>query len=156
MQLSKLTQRGDTIVEVLIAIAVIGAVLGGAYSLVNANVKSNQLAQERSVAVKVAESQLEQLRAYAESSDVSAIAVNSNFCFRTDGSKVNFTSYTGALPSTDGNYPNACKFDGADGLQTKRYMTGIRVLSANTFTVYVSWDDPTGNRAQSSIAYKVY
>ena len=64
MQLKRLSQTGDTIVEVLVAIAVAGAVLGGAYSLINANVKSNQLAQERSNAVKIAESQVERLRSY--------------------------------------------------------------------------------------------
>ena len=48
MQLMRSRQRGDTIVEVLIAIAVIGAVLGGAYVVVNNSANNNQAAQERS------------------------------------------------------------------------------------------------------------
>jgi type II secretory pathway pseudopilin PulG len=149
MQLRRLTVRGDTIVEVLIAIAVAGAALGGAYALVNANVKSNQLAQERSVAVKVAESQIELLRSYIETHSLPT----GNFCLN-NSTKTNITVN---IPSTDDNdYPNNCKQDG--GLGVHRYMTGIDTDASdpNKFTVYVNWDDPTGSRAQTSIAYKVY
>lgn len=55
-------QRGDTIVEVLFALAVLGAVLGSSYVVVNRNVKTNQSSQERLAAVKIAESQLERLK----------------------------------------------------------------------------------------------
>lgn len=149
MRLKRLTTHGDTIVEVLIAIAVAGAVLGGAYSLINANVKSNQLAQERSTAVKVAESQLELLRAYV---DANESLPTGSFCFRkSDQRKLDISA---TIPSTnDDDYPGGCRLD--DGDVTNRYLTGI-TADGNTFTVYVNWDDPTGTRAQASIAYKVY
>lgn len=150
MQLIKLRQRGDTIVEVLIAIAVAGSVLGGAYALVNSNVKSNQLAQERTNAVKIAESQLELLRAYVDSNET---LPTGNFCFRKSDNRL--LAISASIPSTqDGDYPGGCRFD--EGTATNRYMTGIVTTNTNTFTVYVNWDDPTGGRAQASIAYKVY
>lgn len=152
MQLRRLQQRGDTIVEVLIAIAVVGMVLGGAYVVVNSNVKNNQRAQEQSRAVKVAESQLEQLRNYAVNNPLPT----GNFCLNTSGGTTTKTdfAFTGTLPTTNNNYPVACRQD--DGAVTDRYMTGIRAEAGNRFTVYISWDGPTGTRAQVSIAYKVY
>ena len=151
MQLKRLSQTGDTIVEVLVAIAVAGAVLGGAYSLINANVKSNQLAQERSNAVKIAESQVERLRSY-----VNAVSLPSgNFCFKESNGDFQRISAASIPSNRDSDYPVECRHD--EGSVQNRYLTGIVTGSdPNTFTVYVNWDDPTGTRAQASIAYKVY
>lgn len=55
-------QAGDTIVEVLIAIAVISLVLVGAYVTTTKNMSSTQDAQERTQAVKLAETQIEYFR----------------------------------------------------------------------------------------------
>ena len=63
------TQRGDTIVEVLFALAVLGAVLGSAYVVVSRNVITNRASQERLQAVKVAESQFEKLKIKVASDD---------------------------------------------------------------------------------------
>lgn len=80
-------QRGDTIVEVLIALAVLGAVLGGAYVVVNRNVRSNQSSQERIQAVKVAESQFERLKIVA-ANDPSALSWT-NFCMTPTNTRAN-------------------------------------------------------------------
>jgi prepilin-type N-terminal cleavage/methylation domain-containing protein len=56
-----LQMRGDTIIEVLISIAVIGLVLGGAYATANRSSRELLDAQQHDVAVVLAESQLEQL-----------------------------------------------------------------------------------------------
>lgn len=56
------SERGDTIVEVLIAIGILGAVLGGAYVVVSRNVTINRTSQERLEAVKIAEGQFERLK----------------------------------------------------------------------------------------------
>lgn len=64
MQLKRrLGQRGDTIVEVLIAIAVVTGVLATSYAIVNYNSRSYQTGSERVEALKVAEQQIEKLRA---------------------------------------------------------------------------------------------
>src|SRR5687767_4350813 len=54
-------ERGDTIVEVLIAIAVVSLILGGAYTTTNRSMQATRSAQERSVALTLAESQIERL-----------------------------------------------------------------------------------------------
>ncbi|HET9173769.1 MAG TPA: prepilin-type N-terminal cleavage/methylation domain-containing protein [Candidatus Saccharimonadales bacterium] len=57
-------QAGDTIVEVLIASAVIGLVLTAAYAIVNRSVLSVQDAEEHSQALQYTQGQVELLRAY--------------------------------------------------------------------------------------------
>ena len=52
-------QAGDTIIEVLLAMSVIGMVLGVAFGIANRSVRIGQEAQERTEALKIAESQLE-------------------------------------------------------------------------------------------------
>jgi len=151
MQLRKRAQRGDTIVEVLIAIAVIGAVLSGAYVVVNSNTRNSQSAQERSTAVKLAESQLELLRSYVVTND--ALPTDTQFCLSTTGGAIDPPRViTGTIPAPDTaapGYPAQCKVDGL-------YAVGIQAATSNRFTVYVAWDSLSGGRAQVSIAYKVY
>ncbi len=57
-------QRGDTIIEVLLAMSVIGVVLGSAFGIANRSVATGRDAQERSEALKIAETQLELLKVY--------------------------------------------------------------------------------------------
>ena len=147
MQLKHFSQRGDTIVEVLIAIAVIAAVLGGSYVVVNNSTNNNQAAQERTAAVGLAESQLEMLRSYAASGSLPA--AGDRFCLSDTGSIVK-TDISGALPApNDSGYPAQCVID-------ERYVVGIEASSDNKFTAFVTWDGLSGGRSQVSIAYKVY
>ncbi len=55
-------QAGDTIVEVLIAIAVVSLVLAGAYASSNHDVSAQQDSQEHGQALKLAQTQVEFLR----------------------------------------------------------------------------------------------
>lgn len=57
----KLDNRGDTIVEVLLAIAIVSAILGAAYVSVNQSSFGIRQSQERSEALKFTEAQLELL-----------------------------------------------------------------------------------------------
>lgn len=63
------SQRGDTIVEVLFALGILGAVLGSSYVVVSRNVIANRASQERLQAVKIAESQFEKLKIKVASDD---------------------------------------------------------------------------------------
>lgn len=148
MQLKRSLQRGDTIVEVLISIAVIAAVLGGAYVVVNNSTKNSQSAQERTVAVKVAESQLELLRGYVSAGNP---LPTGSFCLDTSG----IHTISSALPApTNTGYPSQCIID--EGSAVDKYVAGIQASGGNKFTVYVTWDGLSGSRSQVSIAYKVY
>jgi prepilin-type N-terminal cleavage/methylation domain-containing protein len=62
-------QRGDTLVEVLICIAIVGAVIAGAYSLASRSLQEGVSAAEHSDAVKLAEGQIEALKLRQAGSD---------------------------------------------------------------------------------------
>lgn len=58
-----LNTTGDTIIEVMIALSVLAAVLGGAYVSANRSLNMTRQAQERTESLKVTEDQLEKLKA---------------------------------------------------------------------------------------------
>ncbi len=62
--MSTVKQRGDTIIEVLFAMSVIGIVLAAAFGIANQAVRTGRDAHERGEALKLAESQLELLKSY--------------------------------------------------------------------------------------------
>ena len=70
--------RGDTIVEVLIAIAIVSLTLTGAYASVNRSSNATRTAQERGEALKWAESQVEQIKASKN------LPGTGSFCFTTN------------------------------------------------------------------------
>jgi type II secretory pathway pseudopilin PulG len=58
----KQNRRGDTIVEVLMSIAIVGAVIAGAYALAAHSLAEGISASEHSQAIKLAEAQVEALK----------------------------------------------------------------------------------------------
>lgn len=62
------SQAGDTIIEVMIALAIIGFTIALAYSITSRSLRIGRQAQERTEAVKLAESQIESLVALARNS----------------------------------------------------------------------------------------
>lgn len=147
-------QTGDTIVEVLIAIAIISSVVSTAYATMNSSVKSNQESQEHASALKVAESQLELFKGWLAASNTLPVGVNS-FCMKTVPT-VSVEPITATVPSTDNSvYPANCK--NADDDAPERFMTAIvRDPSTNRYTVYIDWDGPKGDRSSVNLLYKVY
>ncbi len=145
MRLKRLAQRGDTIVEVLIATAIIGGALGISYGLVTNGVKNNEASQERSVAVKLAETQIESLRSYISTHPI--LPAN-NFCLDSTNTA---RDIAGALPAANNNpvnYPSQCITDNL-------YVSGIHPEGNDKITVWVSWDSLKGPRTQVSIAYRI-
>ena len=87
-------ERGDTMVEVLIAIAVVSMILGGAYVTTNRSLQATRAAQERAIALKLAEAQLERLKDIAGDPARSALIFGASpappnpFCISTSGTPV--------------------------------------------------------------------
>jgi len=81
---AKLRQRGDTIVEVLIAMSVIGLVLGASFGIANRATQTGRAAQERTEALKIAESQLELLKTHYEANptDYDLLSSGNTFCIK--------------------------------------------------------------------------
>jgi prepilin-type N-terminal cleavage/methylation domain-containing protein len=106
-------ERGDTIVEVMIAIAIIAFVLGAAYYTANTSYRNDIDSEEHSEALTIAQAQLEELRIYGYKFNTSEdqCLINgspSNSCTITD----NTVPYTVKITN-----PSEVNVDGA-GLYT--------------------------------------
>ena len=140
-RLSQLGQNGDTIVEVMIAVVIIGSVLAGAFTLTNRNTRSIRDAEEHSQALQLLQGQLEQLRASASTNAYNDYSAN--FCFDDDGSML--TLGAGAF---------GCQ--AADSLYTFSIAKAANGGTNPTqFTLKTQWDGIMGVTAQERLLYKV-
>lgn len=159
-----LNQRGDTLVEVLIAMAIVAVVLGGAYASANNSLKSTQAAKERDVALRVAEAQIERVRGFKNTSPNAPIAGNS--CLT---SALAVVGNGGALPPLDtdvlrgasGVYNAACVTT-STGVTYSAAINDIpyhvyNEVSGNSYTVHVRWARVGGGQNQEIILrYRYY
>lgn len=143
-------QRGDTIVEVLISITVISMILGGAYVTTNKSLIATRSAQERGNALKLAESQVEQLKGQIATNAAAVYAAASPFCIYNDFAVGTIT----IQPASDVK----CKV-GTNGVQSgvePRFSLSI-TRSGNDFLVENSWFNVGGETTDKlQIRYRVY
>ena len=138
-------QRGDTIVEVLIAVTVVSMVLGGAYVTTNKSLLATRASQEQSGALKLSESQLEQLKGL--------VITNPNAIFTTTAPFCIFNQ-TMVLPSTDARCTQ--NVAGAAAITDPRYRLAI-TRTGNDFSIRTIWTDVSGKHDdQLSLKYRVY
>jgi len=71
-------QVGDTIVEVLLAVGVVGLAVAGGYGIANRSLRQARQAQERGEAIKIAEGQVEAIKAYSANADDSTDLFNTD------------------------------------------------------------------------------
>lgn len=130
---SRHSQQGDTIVEVLIATAIISMVLAMAYATSNRNARVAQETREHTQAVKIAERQVEILRMAAYSN---ASIPNSGGCYAADGGIGN---------------GSACNYT-ADGSGAD-YKVSITGPVNSVYSVNVQWDSLSGQRPDVTMRY---
>ncbi len=141
-------QRGDTIVEVLIAIAVISLVLGGAYVTTNRSLQATRAAQERVNALKLAEAQIEQIKAMA--------ANNATVLFGTTTSSPFCISKATGLPVADDDPACAVGLSGDPTSAEPKFSISI-TRSGNYFVLDETWVDVSGRNSDSlQMRYRVY
>ena len=143
-----LDQRGDTIVEVLISIAVVSLVLGGAYVTTNKSLMSERASEEQSNAVKLTESQFELIKGLV-STDTGTATLNGApqiFCV---------SSATTVAASTSA----ACKLDSTGTATTVEpvYNVKIEKQNNNVFSITTEWNSiqQTG-KDQVQMFYRIY
>ncbi len=83
-KLSTAHQTGDTIVEVLLCIAIVGAVLVGAYASSQQSTQGTRRSDERGTALKLVEGQMERLKSQTTDA-ASPVYLNAAFCFDSAG-----------------------------------------------------------------------
>lgn len=154
-------QRGDTIMEVLIAVAVLSLVLSAAFALANQSSQANTQAGERSESAKITESQIEQLKSFIGESAAPVIPADGYFCMyqETVGAGPQKVLKTKAVSSSaitadDFNaYPVECKSPTVPG---EFYNTYIQKVG-NTYTAHTRWYAASGNGVdETTMVYRVY
>jgi type II secretory pathway pseudopilin PulG len=158
---NKLTQRGDTIVEVLIAIAVVSSVLGMSYATMNRNLLTIRDNQERTEAVKLAQGQIESIKFAWNTNDPALIAsVGSNEAFCMNGAvHRDFTGALGVEPDITLDDPTTYHAECSDLQGIYRRAVEYDSL-ADLYRIYVRWDRIGGRgldngRSQIIMVYKL-
>lgn len=128
----RLSNRGDTLIEVLLAIAIVSFILVAAYVTANKNTAINQDTQERSQALQLATSQLE----FLHNADI-----GSNNCFDISGNPVG---------TPGNNTPCIVKADGTPASSDDLAYTIAITSSGATYRVDVSWDS-LASQGQSNV-----
>ena len=123
----KLNTRGDTIVEVLIATAVVSIVLTGALTVSNSSLKQIRAAQERSEAQAYVQSIVESLPPKNATTDP-------NFCMNSQGEE---------------------KSPGDSQCVSGLFTNSVLRKSNDVYEVTASWDGVTGNAQNLTIFYRV-
>ena len=72
--LKKLTNRGDTIIEVFICMAIVSFALGTAYGITRRSLIQVRVAEERTQALKIAEQQIQRLKQYIAANPTTAFS----------------------------------------------------------------------------------
>jgi prepilin-type N-terminal cleavage/methylation domain-containing protein len=141
-------ERGDTIVEVLIAIAVVSLVLGGAYVTTNKSLQATRGAQEQGNAIKLVESQFEQLKAAAVTNSTSIFGTGTPGSFCISNGNVVDSSQAACTVDTSGT---------PTGGEPAFHLKVSRGGDGHTFTVSNNWDDVSGKNVDGiQMEYRVY
>ena len=116
IKIKQLHQRGDTIVEVLFALIVIGIILTGGYSVVTRSILDEQDAQEHSYALGLVQSQIEQLRGYVLSNPTATLPFATTAgCMITSSPYISSSSCTQPLNATE-NYTVSVRLNTSDNV----------------------------------------
>jgi type II secretory pathway pseudopilin PulG len=160
-RLKTLTNRGDTIVEVLIVTAVLGLIIGSSYAIASRSLKGVRQAQERGEALKLAEGQIEALKVMNAKNDADTDQIyqtNTIFCvdLASQSTPYNLSSYptTVITPATSDNfdaYPAQC----VHGFYHIAVQVDPVPSDSNrfNFTVFVRWDS-LGNSGRDEVTMR--
>ena len=106
-----LKSKGDTIVEVLVVLAVLGLALATSSAIANKGLQQSRNAQEHSEALGIIDSQVELLHA-AIDNGVSLPGAGTPFCMKSDtGSVIPFPPSPDLNTLNNTNYPAGCTPD---------------------------------------------
>jgi type II secretory pathway pseudopilin PulG len=173
----KRNSRGDTIVEVLIAIAIAAFAIGTSYAIANRSLQRAISARERNEAVNDLQSQIsalkirEKLQATNFSAFEAPAAGTKHFCLNTSSfgptdptnpwapyaNSIN-DSTANNLAANDGNYSAYCKMQGSSStfyVDIGASSTPSSRLTTNPtiYKVVVRWAEVGSGDTQSAVAY---
>lgn len=152
MSIKKLNKAGDTIVEVMVVLSILGLAIGISYATATRSLKSTRAAQENAEATAVLQSQLETLRYLAPS--MSNPTTYGTFCIDPSpaGSPTPAPT-TSDIKSGNGDIAShsGCTGFGSNG----RYQIGITYDAADkSYELKATWDDIEESSSSSAIPDK--
>lgn len=150
--------RGDTIIEVMIVLTVLGLALSISYATANRSLLNARQAQETTVATELVHSQLEALRVLAGKKDPPV----SHDVFRPDGFCIDETVADYSLITTP---DPACQRSELYSLEVlycgnsngDPLCSGLTGANTDTFIVQASWEDiRTGGEDTVQVVYRAH
>lgn len=155
MHVKYLNNTGDTIIEVLVCIAVVSTILGGAFVTTRQSQVGVRNSQEHAEALKLVESQLEQLR--GDTTD--AVGATTPFCMYNEA-PVSAVIAPQDKDCTQDSGGLANKSDSRYYLTITRCAAiacGNNIANSYVFTVKASWPEVTGQgNGQETMVYRLY
>jgi len=159
---NSLNQFGDTIVEVLIAMAVLGLTMTTSYKSINNILINFHEANERAQAVKLVETQIEELRAYIGAAPSSPTP--DCFSYRSGVGTSNISPESSIGPA--GTNPCIIQSDGTKAAATSEPAYKLSITAVvpppygtvplpNTYTVTATWISQHGGNESASMEYRV-
>lgn len=130
-------QRGDTIIEVLIAIAIVSLILAGAYASTNHNVRAIQDTQEHSQALQLVQTQVEFLGAQKS-------LAGGTGCFDARGVATSTCNF-----KADGSTDTA-----HDQPEYKLQITKPGSVCTSSYQVTAIWDSTLGPQDNVTVCYR--
>lgn len=143
------SQRGDTIVEVLISITILSLILGGAYVTTNHSLLDTRDAQEHSNGTKLIETQIEQLRSAASTNPTAFFAATLPAFCMVSGSTTPASIPNGSCVVDTTGAPASSGTQPQYSLQITRTSTTAGGLSYYTFTASATWSSVIGGQQDS-------
>jgi type II secretory pathway pseudopilin PulG len=145
----KLNSFGDTIVEVMVVLAVLSMALSVSYATADRSLLNIRQAQENEQATELAQGQVEELRTLTAPASPVNIFTAGGYCLSTTA------PYT-KLPSCGFNYGGQ-PAPAVSALYTLKTTYAAVNSSGGTFTVTVTWPDVQGQGTDSiQLVYRLY
>lgn len=157
--LRRLTQKGDTIIEVMIVLAVLGLAISIAYATANRSLLNARQAQENSEATRLIQSQLENLRILGADGPT-PLTPSTNMFDNTAPFCINAGVKTTVSCSFGDENRYNIRIYYCTGSSQPQYAVcdaSLKTATSKTFLIIATWDNVRGKgQDSSSFVYRYY
>lgn len=155
----RLGNTGETIVEVLLTIAIVGSVVTGAYAVASRSLAAARQAQERGEALKIAEGQVEQLKLLAGQNFAKVANTVQRYCIYTNAGALDTRILPGIPPANYTSDPLS-SYGQCNASNNYYYFTEYVATSpsgTDVFTTHVRWGTIGSGRLQEvTLVYRIH
>jgi type II secretory pathway pseudopilin PulG len=155
--LKRLNSKGDTIVEVMIVLTILGLAIGISYATANSSLKDISQAEEHAQATELAQSQIEGLRTLLAPGSPN-IFITGPFCLVPSGSTYAIAPTSPTL-WPGGTYPSGCQMSGNTPYTIKVSDLSVAnpALPPDTFEIIIQWPDIHGQGTDTvTLGYQLH